>query len=376
MGPEVRPGVFTHLALTWDGITLTFYVDGTPVGEVAVGAIQTTNTFLGIGARSEEGLSDEKLELEFDGVVDEVEFFARALSGTEVRAIAGAGSAGKCKKPGLEVSCSPDPIVRGEEITCEASARSSGEAPDVRRWFFEDGGSAVEVERTLPTWSGTMVVSGTVSVVGGPIEAPDTARTEVAVSARNWNDRPPQQVTEIRCSGRGSGCPLRDPPQTFADIAQGQFRPANILRPFTRRIEEVTAGPNTGWWFLEGDDGPLVFQEYRIFLHDLLFDPSDPFWRRRSTCSPRQVSLYRSEVRRHEDVHLQRFLRLLPGTPLNQIAEDAVAFGSRQFLRDSVWRRASAIDDTIEFMTDMASPDHSRESYPALPCSVQLRQNP
>jgi len=96
-GTPVVPGEFTHLAFTWDGTTLKFYVNGAlhPQGPVPASSIQTSNVFLGIGGREEGGIGN----LNFNGLIDEVEYFNRALSDSEVFAIYNAGSAGKCKAP-------------------------------------------------------------------------------------------------------------------------------------------------------------------------------------------------------------------------------------------------------------------------------------
>lgn len=96
-GPAIQSGVWTHLVLAWDGQTLIFYVDGLEAGRRGVTSLGTTDAFLGIGNRSELGVPDENIELEFAGEIDEVAMFSRALTASEVQAIHAAGTLGSCR---------------------------------------------------------------------------------------------------------------------------------------------------------------------------------------------------------------------------------------------------------------------------------------
>ncbi len=90
-------GVWTHLALTWDGQSVAFYVNGVPVGTAPSTTIRSSDSFFGIGYRSEEGFSDAELDFEFHGAVDEVTYFGRALDAREIAEIFLRGAAGICK---------------------------------------------------------------------------------------------------------------------------------------------------------------------------------------------------------------------------------------------------------------------------------------
>ncbi len=86
-------GVWTHIAATYDGTDVTFYKDGQSIATVAQtvsGAGNAEPFSIGrAGAFEREGY--------YNGAIDEVEIFDRALSATEIQAIFDAGSAGKCK---------------------------------------------------------------------------------------------------------------------------------------------------------------------------------------------------------------------------------------------------------------------------------------
>lgn len=76
-----------HLALTYDGSTLTIYANGTSVYSTSI-ALTTTSNLLRIGGAT-------AVAGKFDGQVDEVTIYNRALSGAEVSGIYSAGTAGK-----------------------------------------------------------------------------------------------------------------------------------------------------------------------------------------------------------------------------------------------------------------------------------------
>lgn len=92
-------GVWAHLTLTWDGQVGNFYVNGALAisRPSPFSALPAIPSFFGIGYRSEAGFTDAELDFEFDGAVDEVAFFDRALAAQEVAAIFNAGSRGMCK---------------------------------------------------------------------------------------------------------------------------------------------------------------------------------------------------------------------------------------------------------------------------------------
>ncbi len=84
-------GTWSHVAGVYDGAQMRVYLNGTLDGTFATTvAIPTNSLPLRIGAASDGGSS-------FNGLIDEVEVFNRALSQAEIQAIVTAGSAGKCK---------------------------------------------------------------------------------------------------------------------------------------------------------------------------------------------------------------------------------------------------------------------------------------
>jgi hypothetical protein len=84
-------GVFTHVAGTYDGTTMRVYINGAlSASKAYTGAIATNNLPARIGADSGGGTG-------FDGVIDELSLYSRALTAAEIGAIYDAGSKGRCK---------------------------------------------------------------------------------------------------------------------------------------------------------------------------------------------------------------------------------------------------------------------------------------
>lgn len=96
-GAPVPLNTWTHLAVTYDGTTARTYLNGAPVrtltglsGDIAAGGGP-----LKIASRAEDVLSRSPNE-RFNGRIDEVSLYNRALSADEILAIFKADSAGKC----------------------------------------------------------------------------------------------------------------------------------------------------------------------------------------------------------------------------------------------------------------------------------------
>jgi pimeloyl-ACP methyl ester carboxylesterase len=101
--PVIRTGVWQHVAATFDAATQAsrIYVDGVEVpaslsfgqGQPPVTAIRDGSSPVRIGAALDNG---GNMYL-WNGLIDEVDLFDRALTSTEIQAIYKAGGAGKCQ---------------------------------------------------------------------------------------------------------------------------------------------------------------------------------------------------------------------------------------------------------------------------------------
>ena len=94
---EIPVDEFSHVAATWDGSVMKLYVNGSPAGEMTPGRLPTPTTcpfFIG-GWQDACGFTGGF----FNGVIDELSLYSRALSAAEIYDIYGAGQAGKCVPP-------------------------------------------------------------------------------------------------------------------------------------------------------------------------------------------------------------------------------------------------------------------------------------
>lgn len=102
---ELPLNELSHVAGTWDGATLRIYLNGALSGESVPGKVPTPATcdfYIGGHVGSCSGAPFNGAF--FNGVVDELSLYSRALSTAEIRAVCAAGSAGKCPSP-----CVPAP---------------------------------------------------------------------------------------------------------------------------------------------------------------------------------------------------------------------------------------------------------------------------
>ena len=101
---QLTPNRWYHVAYTQDEITRCLYIDGTldisdPFIETYTGPMPDGTR---IGRRG--GIADN---MRFDGLIDELEIFDRALSAEEIQAIYSAGSAGKCQVIEVDIDIKP-----------------------------------------------------------------------------------------------------------------------------------------------------------------------------------------------------------------------------------------------------------------------------
>src|SRR5262249_37294294 len=111
---KVNNSVFHHVTLTYDGTNETVYLDGAAIGSVPLTQVGYASSYqyqIGTGVTAADWPAGNGgfFYFYFQGLIDEVEFFNRALSQAEVQAIVNAGSAGKCRTSTTPGVCTPPP---------------------------------------------------------------------------------------------------------------------------------------------------------------------------------------------------------------------------------------------------------------------------
>jgi hypothetical protein len=106
----LQVGVFHHIAGTYDGSAMRLYFGGVEVGSLDVSGAVGYADVVTLGGSEEP----------FDGLLDEVDIYNRALSVSEIQSIFNAGSDGKCKSdpvpsPDVFEDFSSEPVPFSDE---------------------------------------------------------------------------------------------------------------------------------------------------------------------------------------------------------------------------------------------------------------------
>jgi hypothetical protein len=129
---SVDDGQWHHVAAVYDGTNKFIYVDGTlDISTPATGSISQNNYPVCIGENA------QMTGRIFDGLIDEVSLYNRALTASEIQAIYAAGSEGKCYTPAPPVILTQPPdqtVMVGGSATFNVTA--SGTLPLAYQWNF------------------------------------------------------------------------------------------------------------------------------------------------------------------------------------------------------------------------------------------------
>lgn len=155
---EIPIGQFSHLVGTWDGTTLRLYMNGVLNSQATPGAspVDSGCPFYIGGLYSPAADSCQYVDQFFNGLIDEVSYFNRALSATEIQSLYNADSAGKCSPPPVIVT---SPLSQTVVVanTATFSVTAGGTPPLAYQWRFnglEIGGA------TNSTYSIASAVTG------------------------------------------------------------------------------------------------------------------------------------------------------------------------------------------------------------------------
>jgi len=211
------PGQFYFVAGSYDGSTFTLYVNGQiEATRSSVKTISYSSLTWTIGASS-ANIRAQGYPRTWNGVIDEVQAFSRALSQSEVQAIFNAGSLGECKPLGVAVAPSPVAfgnvaILTSSKITATITNAGQGSLAvnsiTIAGANFKLG--------NLPTLPIVLAPSGTASfdVIFNPLSIVSSNATITITS--NAATSP----TVIQATGSGIAPPL--PPATSITVGTDQ----------------------------------------------------------------------------------------------------------------------------------------------------------
>jgi hypothetical protein len=205
-----NPYQWYHLAVTRSGNTFTIYVDGIAVSS-ETNSVMIPNPTAPLTIGQAEGFFT-------DGRIDEVEFFNRALSPTEIKSIYNAGAAGKCKGQNIEIAPMTvefGDVEVGTSISTLVTLSNTGIADLIVNSIVFEGGSSPEFS-LASSHSFPFVISPDSTVDVEITFSPSAEGASSAVLQVISND-PDQPNLEVDLSG--SGVITEVPPeQQIADI--------------------------------------------------------------------------------------------------------------------------------------------------------------
>ena len=152
---------WNHVALTFDGTSRTFYVNGTFAGSSNSPVAVPDNNGAAIG-----DVAPTHSAAQFQGQIDEVALFNRALSSNEISAIYAAGTNGMCKDtlpPTILASPTNQYVALGSNVTLTVTA---GGTPSLSyQWLFNGTNLSGAMASNLAITAAQTNQSGSYSVV-------------------------------------------------------------------------------------------------------------------------------------------------------------------------------------------------------------------
>lgn len=202
----VTPGEWNHVAMTYNGSSVTFYVNGV-AGNTVNGSLYdySIGTF-DIGANRIGGTTTKPA---MNGLLDEVSFYDRALTAEEIASIYAAGADGKAQEEGFAISnASSAEGNAGQTTGMTFTVRRGGDTSIAASvtWFTTTGGTAtaaVDYEtksETLQFAAGERAKQVQVNIRGDDLREP---RETIVVSLSDASGAP-------IADGLGEGVILND----------------------------------------------------------------------------------------------------------------------------------------------------------------------
>jgi hypothetical protein len=198
------------------------------------------------------------------------------------------------QNPGAQASgsvatllCSPSPITRGSTITCTVTGDS------VASWSFSAPGIQINGPAGTNPWSGTMVMSGTVTATGAKLE---TLTASVTVNPRPNFSTVTLPAAGLVANGSTVGSQTLPTLASPPDTSEGALGQSAYGTEYTFKPAAVTSGPNNGLIYITSVTDASSFGWE---LNPGLTNANDPFYLHQGNCFP-SVSTIVAAVKAHE----------------------------------------------------------------------------
>jgi hypothetical protein len=126
---------WSHIAITYDGANIRGFLNGELLGSVPASGIVLNSANAGIRTaigNEPGGSSVQPSGFGWEGLIDELSVYSRALSPAEISAIASAGGIGRCKPP--VILQQPQRMTTAPGVTCALEVTATGTAPLTYQW--------------------------------------------------------------------------------------------------------------------------------------------------------------------------------------------------------------------------------------------------
>jgi len=242
----ILPNTWYHAAVTYDGTNLALYLNGVLEASKATSSLNTLLDANGLTVGLRPGVST------WNGQIDEVEIFNRALSAAEVQSLYLAGSAGKCKSNAtITKAFSPASIHVGGTSTLSFTINNPNAEVSLSGLAFSDSlPSGLQVAGTpnlTSTCGGTPAASGgSVGLSGGTLAPSSSCTLSVNVTSSTPgilnNITGPISTNEV-----GTGSPSNTATLSVVSpptISKG-FSPTSIAVNGTSTLSFTITNPNS-----------------------------------------------------------------------------------------------------------------------------------
>jgi hypothetical protein len=163
---EIPIGDWTHLVGTWDGTTLSLYINGQLNNFAIPGAVPwDSGCAFHIGGFYDPEGDCAYVGQFFNGAIDEASYYAVALSADDVWALCSAGSVGKCGEQPPCILTQPESQRVPVGADASLSVTAGGMGPFSYQWQFNTETLSGATDSTLTLTGAQLSSSGTYSVV-------------------------------------------------------------------------------------------------------------------------------------------------------------------------------------------------------------------
>ncbi|MEY2512568.1 MAG: hypothetical protein QOE26_3331, partial [Verrucomicrobiota bacterium] len=179
-------GQWTHIALTYNGALIKIYVNGTQLGQdTMTGSIDGDNAPFDIGGRSAG-------DLQYSGLIDEVEVFDRALQQSEIQAIVSAGPGGKCPIG----TASPTPTATATATATPTATATATATPTATATATPTAtATATATPTSTPTATPISTPTATATATATPTSTPTATPTATATATATPTSTPTATAT-------------------------------------------------------------------------------------------------------------------------------------------------------------------------------------